>query len=59
MRGDRKALDAAVRLTLGLGPDVDCSEIWAAVKAKPDRAEFEASVHERLGREGRGPATAS
>ena len=45
---DTQALDAAVRGTLGFGPAVDCPEIWAAVKAHPDREAFDAEVRGRI-----------
>ena len=45
---DKRALDAAVREVLGAGPDARCPEVWAAVKAQPDRAAFERAVRTRL-----------
>ena len=47
-REDKRALDAAVRATLGFGPETDCPEIWAAVKAHPDRVAFDAAVRARI-----------
>ena len=45
---DRRALDAAVRAVLGAGSDAPCPEVWAAVKAQPDRTAFERAVRARL-----------
>jgi hypothetical protein len=45
---DKRVVDAAVREVLGVGPDTRCPQIWAAIKAQPDRVAFERAVRTRL-----------
>ena len=44
---DRRALDAAIRRVLRIGPGAACPEVWAAVKAT-DRARFDERVRAEL-----------